>query len=97
MPVDVFEKRKAECDDAFGCALATLFAKRPDDVVNAALEKLVLAGEMRVEGGSAHVRAMQDLLDGDGGVRLFAGEAEQCLSQRALRPLYSPIWSFRTF
>lgn len=83
MLADVFENWKTERDDLFEWAAGTgLFVHRPEHLVNAALEEFVFVSEVRVEGGSANVRAMEDLFHRDGAVRLFAGKPDQRVSQR---------------
>jgi hypothetical protein len=66
MLIDVFQERKAERDHPFGGAAgARLTPNRPQDLMNAALEQIVFIAKMRIERRPAHVRAVEDLLNGD--------------------------------
>jgi hypothetical protein len=54
-------------------ATARLIMDRPQELVNARLEQITLVAEVRVERRPANVRAVEDLPDGNRGVRLLAG------------------------
>ena len=89
--------RKAESDNPFeGAAGARLTLNRLQDLVNAALEQIVLVAEMRIERRPADICSIENLFHSDRWIRLFAGESDERFLKRCLRSLYSAVWCFRT-
>ncbi len=92
MPVDVLQQRQTECDETFGStADAGPIVQRSQDVVDTALEEIVLVAKMRVERRAANVGAIENLLHDDRRIRLFPGKTDQRCVQRRFRPLHAPV------
>jgi hypothetical protein len=66
MLIEVPQQRQAERDDVFGrTAGARPIVQRSQDLVDAALEQIVLVAIMGVERRAADIGAVEDLLHGD--------------------------------
>jgi hypothetical protein len=65
--------------------------ERDLQIVEAADQQIVLAVEVRVERGATDVRAVDDLLDGQGFEALLPDERQQRAANELLRPLDASI------
>src|SRR5262245_61237431 len=96
MFIDVLENRQAEGHHPVDRSGTRAPVNRPEYLVNTTLEQFVLVAEMRVEGRSADVGAIEDLLHRNRAIRLLVGKTNQRLPQRCLRPPDSPVARFPT-
>jgi hypothetical protein len=88
MVENVLENMKAEAGDplisgARGCLPRSTYGT--EQLMDSADEQVVFSAKMHVEGGTAHVGAIQDLLYGDLFIGLFASERNECLNPAILR------------
>src|SRR3954452_24177486 len=89
--VRVLEQGQAEAENAFPAASRRWLGEQLVEVLEAGVEQVSFVGEVAVEGGPAHIGAVDDVLDGDRVVALLDHQGQQRIVQRPAGAAYTPI------